>query len=356
MESTTARGSSDGGAFHALLGLAAFVIVVAGLRAASSLLVPFLVALFLAILVAPPLNWMRRHGVSPAVSTLIVVMALVAIGMVVGFYVGGPVSQFVSDLPNYREKVQGLREQVLKEVGRLGVDTAPLQKDKNFLNTDMALDWLGGVVGSVGDLFSDGLLILFTAVFLLGEASSFPRKLRRISDDAEFKMMPRVQQITEDVRHYMLIKTWISLINGAGITLACWGVGVKYPLLWGLLSFVTNYIPNIGVFLAAVPTLLVAFLDEGLKGAGLMLGAFLVVEFMSGYVLEPRWAGKDLGISTLVVFLSLVFWGWILGPMGMLLSVPLTIAVKIALTSDPDTRWLAVLLSGEGRGSGRASS
>ena len=108
METTRAGTSTEGRAFHALLGLAAFVIVVAGLRAASSLLVPFLVALFLAILVAPPLNWMRERGISPLVSTLIVVAAMVAIGVVAGFYVAGPVSQFVNDLPSYREKVQGL--------------------------------------------------------------------------------------------------------------------------------------------------------------------------------------------------------------------------------------------------------
>ena len=134
---------------------------------------------------------MRERGISPLVSTLIVVAALVAIGVVAGFYVAGPVSQFVNDLPSYREKVQGLREQLLNWVGRLGVDTSSLQKDQKFLNTDMALDWLGGVVGSVGDLFSDGLLILFTVVFLLTEASSFPRRAPRrifrrcrVQDDA----------------------------------------------------------------------------------------------------------------------------------------------------------------------------
>jgi predicted PurR-regulated permease PerM len=122
---------------------------------------------------------------------------------------------------------------------------------------------------------------------------------------------------------------------------------VKYPALWGILTFFTNYIPNIGSFLAAVPTVVVALVDRGWGGALLMAMGFLVVEGFSGYVLEPRWASKDLGISTLVVFLSLVFWGWVLGAAGMLLSVPLTIAVKIALETDPSTRWIALLLGSE---------
>ncbi len=336
-------------AFRILVSVASVVVIIAGLRAAQAILVPFLVALFLAILLSPLLRWLRRRGLSPLTATFVATAGLLALGVLAALFVGSSIAGFVQNLPHYRHEIQSLRNSLLDWVGSFGfgLDLSALRQQSDFLRTDNALAWFGTVVGSLGDLFSDSLLILFTVIFLLAEAASFPAKLQGISQYAVESTLPRLIRITNDVRHYMVIKSWISLINGAAIALWCLGVGVKYPLLWGLLTFFTNYIPNIGVMISAIPCILVALLDRGWAGAALMLTGFLLVEFLTGYVIEPRWAGKDLGISTLVVFLSLVFWGWVLGPLGMLLSVPLTIAAKIALESDPATRWLAVLLSGE---------
>ena len=121
-------------------------------------------------------------------------------------------------------------------------------------------------------------------------------------------------------------------------------IGVDYPVLWGALAFLLNFIPNIGSIIAAVPPVLLALIQLGVAQAALVAGGFLVINMAIGNFLEPRYMGQGLGLSTLVVFLSLVFWGWVLGPVGMLLSVPLTIAVKIALEVRPDTRWMAIML------------
>lgn len=345
-------GATTGGgrAFRVLLGAAAFVVVVAGVRAAEPILVPLLVAMFVAILVAPPLGWLRRHGFSAVSATIVVVLVVMVLGLLGLLFIGGPISDFLGDLPRYRAQVRQMRVEALGWLGRFGLDVSGLEREGRYLNTDDALEWVGGLVRSVGDLFGHGLLILFTVVFLLAEAAGFPDKLGVLPHATAEAALRRLGRIVADVRRYMIIKAWISLLNGSFIAVWCWVIGVKYPMLWGLLAFLTNFIPNIGALLGAVPAVLVAVLDKGFLSGTLLAAGFLIEEMISGYVLEPRWMGHDLGISTLVVFLSLVFWGWVLGPTGMLLSVPLTIAVKIALESDPDTRWIAVLLGSGAEG------
>ncbi len=160
-------------------------------------------------------------------------------------------------------------------------------------------------------------------------------------------MTGRTEKIAEEIKRYMAIKTVISLLTGVFIGFWLWMLGVDYPLMWGLLAFLLNYVPNIGSFIAAIPAVLLAFVQLGLIKAGLTGLGFVVVNVVFGNVIEPRFMGKGLGLSTLVVFLSLVFWGWVLGPVGMLLSVPITMTIKIALEASEETRWIAILLGSE---------
>jgi predicted PurR-regulated permease PerM len=186
-------------------------------------------------------------------------------------------------------------------------------------------------------------LILLTVVFILLEASSFPAKLRASAGDPE-ATMKGFGKFIGTVQKYMAIKTWISLATGGTIAIWLSVIGVDYPLLWGLLAFLFNYVPNIGSIIAAVPAVLLAFVQLGGGHAAFTALGFLVANIVMGNVVEPRVMGKGLGLSTLVVFLSLVFWGWVLGLVGMLLAVPLTMTVKIALESNEETRHIAVLL------------
>jgi predicted PurR-regulated permease PerM len=145
----------------------------------------------------------------------------------------------------------------------------------------------------------------------------------------------------------MAIKTWISIATGVLVAVWLKLIGVDFPLLWGVLAFVLNYIPNIGSFISAVPAVLLAVIQLGMVQASIAALGYAVVNIVMGSVVEPRFMGRGLGLSTLVVFLSLVFWGWVLGPVGMLLSVPLTITAKMALESREESRWAAVLLGPE---------
>ena len=153
-----------------------------------------------------------------------------------------------------------------------------------------------------------------------------------------------LDEFTESVNRYLGIKTLLSGLTGLLVTVMLWVLGVDYPVMWGLLAFMLNFVPTIGSILAAVPALLLALLQVSPAMVALGAVGYVLINVGVGNVLEPRWMGKGLNLSPLVVFLSLVFWGWVLGPVGMLLSIPLTILVKIALERDPDTRWLGIML------------
>ncbi len=330
-----------------LVSAAAFVIVVAGMREAQSLLVPFLLSGFLAIIVAPTLFFLTSKKVPTALALLLVIAAVVAVGMLVGVLVGGSADDFAAKLPLYQERLHSQTDALLTWLSGIGI-SLPGDTLLKLVDPGKAMQMAAAGLSSLGSLLTNTLLILLTVIFILLEASSFPHKLRRVLPDPEAGFL-HLDRFLDNIQHYMAIKSATSLLTGVVIALWLWIVGVDYPLLWGTLAFFLNFVPNIGSFLAAIPALLLALIQLGPGGALWALGGYLIVNNLVGNVIEPRFMGRGLGLSTLVVFLSLVFWGWVLGPVGMFLSVPLTMMVKIALDSDDQTRWIAVLLSSGGK-------
>jgi predicted PurR-regulated permease PerM len=195
----------------------------------------------------------------------------------------------------------------------------------------------------LGNVLSNAVLIILTVIFILLEAATFPSKLQAAFGEAESSMND-FTSFTEKINRYMVIKTLLSLATGILIAIWLTVLGVDYPVLWGLLAFMFNYVPNIGSIIAAIPAVLLAFIQTGTTVALLTAAGYLVVNMVIGNFMEPRLMGLRLGLSTLIVFLSLVFWGWVLGPMGMLLSIPLTMTIKIALSNIEETAWLGTLL------------
>lgn len=347
-----------GPALRTLLGLAAFVIVIAGMRAAAALIVPFLLALFVAILSALPLAWLRQRGV-PRWLTLPAALCALTLGtMFLSGLVAGAVNQFVHAWPTaYEPRAEALAERWNARIESRIDQHAWLSELRiddlralwsGWANPDALMDHFLAAMRATGGVLSQGLMILITAIFLLAEGAALPDKLRMISPQAE-RQMDSLGRIVSEIHRYLAIKTWTSLATGIPIAIGLWLLGVDFALLWGLLAFLLNFVPNIGSILAAVPALVLAVLQsEGGLGVPIAAAAlYVVVNGVLGWWIEPKWMGRGLGLSTLVVFLSLVLWGWVLGPIGMLISVPLTMAVKIVLESSPDTRWLAVLLGPE---------
>jgi predicted PurR-regulated permease PerM len=203
----------------------------------------------------------------------------------------------------------------------------------------MAANTLAGLSGLLTNVF----MILLTVIFILLEASGFPQKLRTALGDPE-ESLGQFKSITESVNRYLAMKTIFSLATGVAVAIWLAILGVDFALLWGLVAFLLNYVPNIGSIIAAIPAVLLALIQLGVGPALLACLGYVVVNVVFGSILEPKFMGRGLGLSALVVFLSLVFWGWVLGPVGMVLSVPLTMIVKVALESHEDTQWIAVML------------
>ncbi|MEE9559185.1 MAG: AI-2E family transporter [Acidiferrobacterales bacterium] len=328
-----------------LMPLAAFVVIVAGMRAAQPLVTPFLLAAFLGVISAPPLFWLQRKRVPSALALLLVVAGVIIIIVALGALLGTSVEGFSKALPHYQARLDEQVAVLLRWLENRGVHVSE-QRVFEYLDPRAAMNFAAGMLRGFGSVLTNAFLIVLTVIFILLEAASFPAKLRAISGGSG-NSLARFEKVTENVQHYMALKTLTSLLTGVTITIALTIIGVDFPLLWGLVAFILNFVPNIGSIIAAVPAVLLAFIQLGL-GAVLWTGAaYLVVNMLVGQVLEPRLMGRGLGLSTLVVFISLVFWGWVLGPVGMFLSVPLTMTVKIALDSDERTRWLAILLGSE---------
>ncbi len=330
---------------YLLFDLAAFVIVVAGMKAAEAVIVPFLLAAFIAIIAGTPVFWLTRLRVPTMAAIVLVLGGLVGLFVGVGAVVGQSIEQFLAQLPVYSERATALTAQVAEFAGRFGVPV-DVERISNFIDPGQVMNLVGSVLRGFGGVLSNGFLILFTVIFILLEASSFPKKLQvTLADPAS--SIPHFQRFTSNVNRYMGIKTTISLATGTIISIWLTILDVDFPLLWGMLAFLLNYVPNIGSIIAAVPAVLLAIVQLGPTHALLVLAGFVSVNVFMGNVIEPRFMGRGLGLSTLVVWLSLVFWGWALGPVGMLLSVPLTMTVKIALEASPRTHWMAVLLGPE---------
>ncbi len=323
--------------------LAALVVVIFGLQAAASLLVPFLLSLFIAVLCFAPLRGLRARGFPNTAAVAVVGVSVALLGGSVLWVVVMSLKRLAARVPFYQNRLEHLIDSGSRLAQQWGVD---LNRHEllSILDPSQWVGMLTGLASQIGGLLSSTFLVLATVVFLLLETLDFGRKLALAFHERP-DTLQLLTRFVQTVQRYMLVKTWLSLLTGAlvGGWLAL--VGVDYPLLWGLLAFLLNYIPNIGAFLATIPVALLAVLQLGAHGGLLATGGMVGINILLGVWLEPRYLGQQLGLSTLVVFVSLIFWGWVFGPVGMLLSVPLTMTAKIALDSQPRTRWLAALLA-----------
>ncbi len=321
--------------------MACFIVVVAGMRAAESLIVPFLLSLFIAVICTPPLMWLKNKGLPNGVAMLVVIAVIVICSVLIGAIVGSSISAFRGDLPEYQIRLTELTGQLFTYLESLGLSIDIAQLREGF-NPSAALSMAGNTLAQLGNMMTNAFLILLTVVFILAEEVGFTQKLKVLGNTE--KTLNAIDMFSNGVNQYVAIKTLMSLLTGFLIMVWLWILGVDYFILWGMLAFLLNFVPTLGSIIAAVPAVLLAVVQLGV-GEALLTGlGFLLVNFGVGNVLEPKIMGKGLNLSTLVVFLSLVFWGWVLGPIGMLLSIPLTMTVKIATESFEDTRWIGVIL------------
>ncbi|MBL9151675.1 MAG: AI-2E family transporter [Verrucomicrobiales bacterium] len=361
----------ENGGLKVLLTLACIVIVIAGLRLGAELFVPVVLGLFLAILSLPMLNWLIRLRLPRPL----------AIFFTVGFdlaFLSGLVFLATSVIPEFQARradyAKALQERAANAtatidaqlekfsgfVDKFGVDpngepedTVPGNKvptlsqwfNENW-DSGIIIEWIGQteLVGRVTSLASKAVFALIIMIFLLSESHRFSQKLREVIR-VRGPDLRRFQNSSRDIQKYLGIKTAISAVTGLLAWLSCTVIGVDFPILWGLVAFLFNFVPAIGSIVAAFPPVILALILQGFWPAVAVMICYLAINMALGNFVEPVLMGERFGIATVVVILSVVFWGFVWGPVGMFLAVPLTMMVKVMLDNSPDLRWISVLIS-----------
>ena len=335
-----------------LVVLASLVIILAGLKAAAEILSPVLLALLIVLVISPVRRWLVRRGASPGLAGGLVSLAVVLVTLVVLGFVAGSVAQLAVALPTYRDEAGAQVQAVQAELAARGVEAGPgaavVQQGLDSA-LRLVLSFIGGLVGAVASV--GWMLYLF--LFMLVDARGFPARLRRgLGTDR-----PAVERLTRYARalsDFISIKAGLGLLAATGDVVLLSVLGVDFALLWGVLSFLMSFIPSIGYLIALIPPVLVALLQHGPGTALVVLIGYQLINGLVDSVLGPRLLGRGLDVAAIVTILSLVLWGFVLGPVGALLSVPLTVLVKmVVLDHYPASRWLSVTL-GDGDGSAGA--
>ncbi|ABL99697.1 AI-2E family transporter [Shewanella amazonensis] len=330
-------------AFRGFAIMAFVVVILAGIKAASPIVVPFVLSAFIAVICNPVISWMMRFRVPKWLAVMLLMFFIVMLGLWLATLVGSSINEFSKQLPHYRDQLIQQFGWILEKLQTLNIRISKEQVLAYF-DPGMALSMTTNMLSGVGNVMANLFLIILTIVFMLFEAQSLPKKVHLALDDPEMRLQ-QIDKFLHSVNQYMVIKTLVSLATGAVVGIGLAAIGVDYALLWAVIAFLFNYIPNIGSIIAAIPAILLAFIQLGPAAAGGTALLYLGTNMVMGNVIEPKFMGRGLGLSTLVVFLSLIFWGWLLGSVGMLLSVPLTMIVKIALERSSSGRWLAILLA-----------
>lgn len=326
--------------------IAAVIVIIFGMQAAKDLLIPFLLAIFFALITLRPMLWLQDHRVPSVLAAITVVFALMLFLFLVGSIVGTSIANFTAAIPTYQTQLNVLMEGLVGVVERFFDYDLSAANIKEFLNPGRAMGMAATLLNALRGALTNTLLILFTMVFILLEASSAQTKsLAAFGRGAN--TFQRAGVFLQNLGRYLGIKTVVSMVTGLIAGTMTWLIGLDFPLLWGMLAFILNYIPTIGSIIAAVPAVLLALIQLGPAEAITTAIGFAGINVVFGNVIEPRLMGFGVGISPLVVFVGLFFWGWVFGPFGMLLSVPLTMTLKLALESDERTMWIAILLGSE---------
>ncbi len=324
---------------------ASLVIIIAGITLAKSVIVIGLLSAFLALIGTPPVLWLEKKHVPSFAAVAVVISVMIIVLLMIGVLVGTSVRSFSQALPFYQIRIQeqiSSFETLLINKGITSSDKALL----NYINPETIMNFTASLLSELSLALSNIILILLTVTFILLEVSSFPIKLREVLGNPK-AVFPKFTKFIVDIRHYLVITTLINL--AAAILIGIWLsiIGVQYPILWAFLVFLLHYIPNIGSVIAAIPAVLMALIQLGVGSAIFVSVGYLGVGFIIGNIVQPKVMGSRLGLSTLVVFVSMIFWGSLLGLTGAILCIPLTITLKFAFESNEATNWIAILLGPE---------
>jgi len=330
-----------------LVRLGALFVVVAGLKAAEPVIIPMLLAFFLAVLSYPLQSMLVRWGVRTGMAVTATVGAVMAVITGLGLLVNQAVLGFVGSIPVYQERLVAKAQHWLELASERGLELSDWLDPETFDISnyfDLASGIVGGTVRGVASLVSLIFMTLVALIFMLAEAYGLGDKVSAAFGERR-DLIAHVAGITRSTQRYVGVKTLMSALTGLLVTLWTALLGIEFPIVWGVVAFFMHFIPAFGAFIASVPTILVALAQYGWGRAFGVAVGYLVIGSVIGNIMEPALMGRRVGLSPLAVLFALVFWGWVWGPIGMLLSVPVTVLLKISLEHSKEFSWLAVLLS-----------
>ncbi|WP_457749724.1 AI-2E family transporter [Sulfurimonas sp.] len=324
-----------------LIVMASVVVILAGIKSASVIIIPFLFSLFIAIILSPLYKYFKSKGILDIVSVILVITIFILFLALITKLIGNSVQSFSANIDSYVQKFSEYYQLISEYTASLGIAIST-DDISNLINMKQAMKFATSIIQNMGSMFTNGFVIILTVVFMLLESQYFVKKIEFF--DRHQATMTHIEAIFSKIQNYMVIKALISLLTGVIVWLSLSFLGTDYAFLWGVLAFMLNFIPNIGSIIAAIPAVLITLVQLGGMSALLVIILYTGINVIIGSIIEPKIMGKGLGLSTLIIFLSLLFWGWLLGIVGMLLSIPLTIMAKIIFDANQNTQWIGVLL------------
>lgn len=324
-----------------LLGGGGLVLLVAGMRATADVLNPFLLALIFAFVFGPTLGWLRQKGLPGWVALLLTIFLIFLGAILLLVFIGTAVNDLVETLPTYQSSAQDQTSNLQETLSNLGLN------GQSILNAFDPTKIFGVIANILSEVISAGaatIFMLFILAFMLYETLGMSRKLRqpRIVDN---QFVKRFVSFGSDIRRYVLVLTWINLLVGIGDTILLLILGVDFAVLWGLLAWFMGYIPSVGFWLALIPPVMLAYAESGPVTALIVFLGYVLINGSVQNVVQPKLMGDQLNLSPLVVIASLFIWTWVLGPLGALIAVPMTMAVQqLILGSSEGSMWLADLM------------
>jgi predicted PurR-regulated permease PerM len=332
--------------YYSIMKWAGIFIIIGGIKVTSHIILPLLLAIFISLMLLQPVHWLQAKKVPKNLAIILVLILFMALFYVLGDLLGSSLSHFSDNLPAYKMKLMEIVDANKDTFKKFGID---LNDGKTFnAKPGAIMNFLLLGLDQAKQFIAEFFLIMLLTLFFLFELDSFPVKFNAMFNRIGSKKASiNLNKIILKLRRYLGIKSITSFATGLLIYLFLMIMGVKYAILWGMIAFLLNYIPNIGSLIAAIPAVIFAGIQLG-GGALLYTGiVYLLVNFIIGSLLEPRIMGKGMGLSTAVILISLMFWGWLFGPIGMFLSVPLTMVLKVFLEANEDSRYFAILIGTE---------
>ena len=326
--------------FRVIVALAAAVVVLVGMRLAAPILNPILFAVVLALLFSPLYSWIRRHGLSTPLALGVMLVFVGAIFAGLFFTLGTSISRFTERVSFYTSQLDVRLDDLDALIERLGISNVDL---KEVIKPGALADALGVVLSGIAGFLSDLFLILVIMLFLLAEGAAMMDRLRA-SVPEDNPRVARLAVFAHNVVRQFGLRAVVNLVTGAGVTVLLLVLGVDFPLLWGILTFFLSFVPYVGLVLAVAPAVVLALAEFGLSRAVLVIVGVVVINILAENVLSPMMMGRGLNLSPTVVFLSFIFWAWLLGSPGAFLAVPITLFMVVMLDTFPETRWLARLM------------